>query len=259
MRSKLDALASYITALKVTQGEGLGSPFRIMPWQRQFLRGLVETDGDCGLSIARGNGKTSMAAAIALAHLDGPLAVERSEIIFAASSFAQARIGFSHATSFLESRGEDLRDKSRWRLLDNFQTSSLEFLPKRSRLRALACDPARAHGLAPVLVLADEPAQWQGAKSEKMFAALRTGLGKIPGSRLVALGTRPSSSDHWFAALLRDAEFSQVHAAPDGAPVFNKRTWAKANPSLRFFPELLRRIGKEARDARRAAWPSSKP
>ena len=251
MRSKLEALTQYVSALRITQGAGLGEPFRILPWQRQFLRGLVGTDGDCALSIGRGNGKTSLAAAIALAHLDGPLAVERSEIIFAASSFAQARIGFSHATSFLESRGEDLRDKSRWRLLDNFQVSALEFLPNRSRLRSLACDPARAHGLAPALVLADEPAQWQGAKSEKMFSALRTGLGKIPGSRLIALGPRPASSDHWFAAMLRDAEFSQVHAAPDGAPAFNKRTWAKANPSMKFFPALAARIEKESRDAKR--------
>ena len=72
MRSKLEALTQYVSALRITQGAGLGEPFRILPWQRQFLRGLVGTDGDCALSIGRGNGKTSLAAAIALAHLDGP-------------------------------------------------------------------------------------------------------------------------------------------------------------------------------------------
>ncbi len=248
---KTDALARYIEQLPITQGEGLGKPFRLLPWQRQFLRGLAGTDGDAALTIGRGNGKTALLAGIALAHLDGPLAVERSEIIFAASSFQQARIGFNHARAFLEARGENLKDRSRWRLHDNYQVAGIEFIPNHARLRVLGCDPRRAHGLAPALVIADEPAQWEMAKSEKMISALRTGLGKVPGSRLIAIGTRPASSDHWFAALLRDAEFSQVHAAPEGAPAWNRLTWAKANPSMRYFPELAKRIEKESKDAKR--------
>ena len=248
---KLEALTRYIEALSITQGEGLGDPFRIMPWQRQFLRGLARTDGDAALTVARGNGKTGFLAALALAHLDGPLAVERSEIIFAASSFQQARIGFNHARAFLEARGEDLKDRKRWRLHDNYQVAGIEFLPNHSRLRSLACDPRRAHGLAPALVIADEPAQWETAKSERMISALRTGLGKVPGSRLIAIGTRPASADHWFSAMLRDADHAQVHAAPDGAPAFSRRTWAKANPSMKFFPELAKRIEKESKDAKR--------
>ena len=249
---KLDAaLARYISGLTVTQGAGLGEPFRIFPWQQKFLRGLAGTDGDAALTIGRGNGKTALLAALALAHLDGPLAVPRSEIIFAASSFQQARIGFNHARAFLEARGEDLRDREKWRLHDNFQVAGIEFRPNRARLRVLGCDPRRAHGLAPALVVCDEPAQWEFSKSERMISALRTGLGKVPGSRLIAIGTRPASSDHWFSAMLRDADYAQIHAAPDGAPAFSKRTWARANPSMKYFPALAARIEKESRDAKR--------
>ena len=53
-----------------------------------------------------------------------------------------------------------------------------------ARLRCIGSDPKRAHGLAPSLVLCDEPSQWDGAKTDAMIAALRTSLGKIPGSRL---------------------------------------------------------------------------
>ena len=248
---KTDAMARYIEGLPITQGEGLGQPFKLLPWQRQFLRGLARTDGDAALTIGRGNGKTALLAGIALAHLDGPFSAERSEIIFAASSFQQARIGFSHARAFLEARGEDLRDRSKWRVHDSFQVAGIEHIPNRARLRVLGCDPRRSHGLAPALVIADEPAQWPENTSERMISALRTGLGKVPNSRLIALGTRPASSDHWFSAMLRDAEFAQIHAAPDGAPSFSKRTWARANPSLKFFPELEKRIEKESRDAKR--------
>ena len=68
---KTDALARYIEGLTVTQGAGLGGPFRLLPWQLKFLRGLARTDGYAALTIGRGNGKTALLAALALAHLDG--------------------------------------------------------------------------------------------------------------------------------------------------------------------------------------------
>ena len=50
-----------------------------------------------------------------------------------------------------------------------------------------------------------------------MVAAIRTGLGKVPDSRLIALGTRPADGAHWFAKLLKGgAAYSQVHATPAG-------------------------------------------
>ena len=47
-----------------------------------------------------------------------------------------------------------------------------------ARVRCIGSDPRRAHGLAPVLVLADEPAQWPDTTGERMVAALRTAAGK---------------------------------------------------------------------------------
>ena len=53
------------------------------------------------------------------------------------------------------------------------------------------------------------------------LAALKTGLGKMPGSRLVALGTRPADDSHWFAKMLTGgAGYAQVHAAKDSDPPF---------------------------------------
>ena len=66
-------------------------------------------------------------------------------------------------------------------------------------MKAIGSDPRWAHGLAPVLVLADEPAQWLESTSGKMLVALETAMGKIPGSRMIALGTQPALAGHWFA------------------------------------------------------------
>ena len=90
-----------------------------------------------------------------------------------------------------------------------------------ARVRVIGSDPRRAHGLAPVLVLADEPAQWPSSTGEKMVAALRTAAGKQPHSRFVALGTRPADAEHWFSKLLvGGCDYAQCHAgAGERSPV----------------------------------------
>lgn len=242
-------LISYISGLEITQGEGAGEPFPLFPWERKFLRGAFSCEGDAALSVARGNGKTTLLAAVAAAHIDGPLRQTRADVIIAASSFGQARISFEHVKAFL---GDKLAIKNDWRVLDTSQTASIEHRPTGARVRCLGCDPRRAHGLAPALVLADEPSQWEHTKSEKMIAALRTAMGKIPGSRLIALGTRPDAPEHWFQKLLEGgAAFAQCHAAEKGDPPFQKKTWIKANPSLAYMPALEARIRKESEEARR--------
>ena len=69
----------------------------MLPWQRRFVRSAF-TAGvqSAALSVARGNGKTSLLSAIACATLDGPLMVPRGETVIVASSFEQARIAFEH-------------------------------------------------------------------------------------------------------------------------------------------------------------------
>ena len=54
-----------------------------------------------------------------------------------------------------------------------------------------------------MLVLADEPAQWKPTQRDRIYSALRSRLGKIPGARLLAIGTRPDDASHWFARLLK--------------------------------------------------------
>ena len=105
--------------------------------------------------------------------------------------------------------------------------------------------------MAPVLIIADEPAQWPGTTTDRMHAALKTSMGKIPGSRMIGLGTRPADPGHWFEKMLTGgAAYSQVHAAGADDPPFRVSTWMKANPSLKHMPYLLERIRLEAKDAK---------
>ena len=139
----------------------------------------------------------------------------------------------------------------RFRIADSQNVASIEDRETGCRVRCIGSDPRRAHGLAPVLILADEPAQWLPTQAESMLAALKTASGKIPGSRFVALGTRPADPGHWFAKMLDGgAGYAQCHAAGADDPLFHRRTWRKANPSLDWMPDLEEAIRDEAKLAR---------
>ena len=242
-------LIDYLAELKVSQGRRAGEPFKVLRWQGRFIRGTFAPGvQSAALSVGRGNGKTALLSGIAAATLDGPLAVPRGETVIVASSFEQARIAFEHVIAFM---GDKLADKGRWKVWDTAQQARIEDRKTGARVRCIGSDPRRAHGLAPVLVLADEPAQWPETTGERMVAALRTAAGKQPHSRFVALGTRPADSEHRFAKMLAGgADYAQCHAAAPGDPPFQKRTWAKANPSLAHMPDLLAAIRNEANQAR---------
>ena len=245
-------LVEYVSGLELAGGDHDGERFAVLPWERRFLRGAFRGPGDAGLSIARGNGKSCFLAAVASAVADpvGPLHGTRREVVVVAASFEQARVIYEDVLAFLGAR-YDLGDRAEWRRQDSANRATLEFRSSGARVRCIGSDPGNAHGLRPALALLDEPAQWASATRDRMYAAIRTGLGKTPGSKLVALGTRPADSEHWFSRLLETAPYAQVHAAPLDAPPFHKRTLRRANPSYDHLPSLRAQLAEEAVDARR--------
>ena len=247
----MKGLERYLRGLTISQGRLAGRAFEVLPWQRRFVRHAFALGvQSAALSVGRGNGKSALLSGIAAATLDGPLAVSRGETVIVASSFEQARIAFEHVVAFM---GDKLEDRQRWKVWDTAQQARIEDRKTGARVRCIGSDPRRAHGLAPVLTLADEPSQWPETTGERMVAALRTAAGKQPHSRFVAIGTRPANETHWFAKMLLagGADYAQCHVAKADDPKFHKRTWAKANPSLDHMPDLLAAISKEAVAAKR--------
>ena len=249
-RFAMHELIEYVSDLTITQGRLAGNYFAPLPWQKQFMREVFKPGvTTAALSVARGNGKTALLSAVACATLDGSLVVPRGETLIIASTFEQARIAFEHVVAFMGS--QIYRDKDRWRVWDTAQQARIECKATGARVRVLGSDPRRAHGLAPCLILADEPSQWDPNKSDRMLSALRTAAGKQPSCKFVALGTRPAMEDHWFARQLAGgADYSQCHAADAGDNPFLVSTWRKANPSLSRMPDLLAAIKAEAAEAK---------
>ena len=245
----MQELLEYVQNLTITQGVHVGERFTVLPWEKRFLRGAFKPGiSTAALTVGRGNGKTTLIGAIGAAAVNGPLAQPRAEVLVVASSFNQARIDFEHIKAFLLPAID--ADPQAWRVQDSANYAQITYRPTGASIRAIASDPRRAHGRAPALVIADEPAQWTASTSEKMLSALQTSLGKIPNSRMIALGTRPADDDHWFSRWLKSADYSQVHAARDDDPPYQRRVWKKANPSLDHMPNLETAIRADSKRAR---------
>ena len=245
------SVIDYIASLELVGGDHDGEPFNVLPWEARFIRGAWRQPGDAALSVGRGNGKSALVAAIATAVVDpaGPLHGRRREVVCVAASFEQSRIIYEDVLSFLAGK-YDLRSRRTWRKQDTTNRAMIEHKPSGARVRCIGSNPGSSHGLRPALVLADEPAQWPQNVADKLLQALRTGLGKVPGSRLIALGTRSSNPSHWFSRMLVSAPYSQTHAARKGDPDFWMRTLKRANPSWDHLPSLRARIRAEIIEAK---------
>ena len=250
----MKAIIDYLATLPLVGGDHDGENFKVLPWERRFIMGAFGQPADAALTVARGNGKSAVVSGLACAVVDpeGPLHARRRDVDVFGSSLEQGRIIFSDVIASLGEK-YDLEARRIWRKQDTQNHCVLEHRPSGARVRCLGSNPKRAHGLRSWLALLDEPSQWDPAKRDAMLAAVRTGLGKSPGSRLIMLGTKPADGQHFFSRMLRTAGYFQEHAVPVDTPaahLFREATIRKANPSWAHLPSLRARIKQEAREAR---------
>ena len=245
-------LIQSLEAAPIGDGDLIGEPFEVLPYQARFLRGAFRPGVlRAGLSLGRGGGKTGLAAAMALDSIrpDGVLHRRGFECILIASSFGQARIAYEAVLESLRLLGE----AGAYRIRDQQNLADIQHRETKARLRVAGSDNKRAHGWRFNLAIGDEPSQW-GARGELLASAIRTGLGKRKEARAVFIGTRPANDSHFFARLLEDPDLSsyaQVHSAPIDAPPLQVRTWRQANPGLRYGLPDVEVLRAEARLARR--------
>ena len=264
-------LIEFCEGLTVSQGEGAGGALTVLPWQSAVLR-VVEKmaaggrsdrnldpslwrgsasmrppGGEYGISLPAGGGKTTLIAAIAAAALVWePMVRPRADVMVVAGSFPQAGICFDHAAHFLRAWTD--ADPDRWRVLRSESVALIEDRETGVKLRAREASARTLHGAAPAMVIADEPAQWQPSQRDAIYSALRSRLGKIPGSVLLAIGTKPDDAAHWFCRLLLRNGATYAAGAEDDP--LDPATWAAANPSLAHFASLRAVYRREADEAR---------
>jgi phage terminase large subunit-like protein len=234
----------FCEGLTITSGQHAGKPLKLRPWQRRMIERIYATDRtgarlvrQAVVSMGRKNGKSALAAALALAHLVGPEAVPRGQVVSAAADRGQAALIWTEVQAFALAH-EELRERLVFRIFNK----TAEDTETGSTFAALSADHRKAHGLSPTFAIADEVAQWRG---RELLDALRTGMGAHAEPLLLAISTRSPDPDNPLEELLRYGEeaddptfASFVWSAPVDADPWAKATWKEANPGLGDFRSL---------------------
>ncbi len=258
--SRPERVVAFLETLEVTAGKLAGKPFRVRPWQRDIIDALY-TENDEGrrpvrtavLTFGRKNGKTGLAAALALCHLAGPEAEPRGEVYSAANDKEQAGKLFAEMVAMIE-RHPILVDRINVKRFGK----ELEDTTTRSIYRALSADVAGKHGLSPSCVIYDELGQ---ASSRDLFDALDTAMGARDDPLMMVISTQAATDVAPMSQLvdygrrvrdgvIDDATFRLFEwSVPLDADPWDEDTWKLANPALGDFLNLdeVRRQASQAR------------
>ncbi|MFZ1428554.1 MAG: terminase TerL endonuclease subunit [Geminicoccaceae bacterium] len=248
--TRADVVIAWIETLPITSGMHAGRKMKLRPWQREFVRKVYDPAGSDGrrlvrtalLSMGRKNGKTGLAAALALCHLLGPEAEKRGQVYSAAADRKQASILFAEMEAIVLAR-PDLAARCNIRRF----TKDIEDSITGSRYVALSADAKLAHGLNPSMVVYDELAQ---APDRRLYDALGSAMGARAEPLMIVISTQAERDDHVLSELVDHAEkiaaseiedptfVGVVYAAPADADPWAESTWYLANPALGDFRSL---------------------
>ncbi|OYN79987.1 terminase large subunit domain-containing protein [Mycolicibacterium sphagni] len=166
--------------LIVPNGHGAGKPLVIREWQRELVASVLDDPVPrvAGWLIARGNGKSSLAAALAVYKLF--TSDMGGSIVCCARNQSQAQILFRIARSFVETSPE---------LLARCQVGrELLYVPRnRTDFECLVSEPESLAGRNYSFCIVDE----LGVTPRETVDVLMTAQGKRPESTLLGIGTPP--------------------------------------------------------------------
>lgn len=211
----------------VPRGHGAGKKVRLREFQREIIRGSFSSGVRTALvSLPRGNGKTSLAAMLAVwALFDGP---EGSEVLIVASSQSQAEITLRLARRMIELNPELSKRAQIYR--DRIKVARNDGL-----MIALSAEPDGLHGFDPYLLIVDE----LHVVTAEVWEAATTASGKRPESLTFAISTPANTKDSVMWPLVehgRDGKdksfFLKEFAAPDDCDIDDKEAWKIANPAM---------------------------
>lgn len=226
-----NVIAWIESSLTIPTGPRAGEPVQLADFQKEWIAGSLEPDIRIScLSVARGQGKTSLAAMLAVAGLLGVMGQDRArEIICVARVRSQAKILWDYCRLFVEKLPDEWQARIRIRRMPALEIE----LDGEHTIRAIAADSKSTLGLSPwPFVLCDERAYWREGSGEELEDALLSSLGKR-GGRCLMISTSGDSDANAFSQWLdRDdpGVYRQEHRADPDLPADDIPSLMQANP-----------------------------
>jgi phage terminase large subunit-like protein len=237
-----------IDNLTHTKGAFAGQPFRLRPWQRRILERLFRTGPDgrrvyrqCLLMLPRKNGKTELAAALALYFLlfDGEMG---AEVYSAAADRDQAALVFHVAAQMIRNDQELL---AQCEIIDS--QKRIVHRASGSFYRAISAEASSKHGFNASAVIYDE---LHAAPNRELWDVLTTSQGARDHPLMLAISTAGYDrhsilwEQYTHAKKIQETPtldpsfLPMIYEAPIDADWTDERVWQAANPALGDFRSL---------------------
>jgi len=239
---------AFINALTHTKGSFAGQTFNLRPWQLRIIKQIFKKRRDglrqyrtCLLMLPRKNGKTELAAAIALYGLlaDGETG---AEVYSAAADRDQAGLVFGVASQMLRN---DPALYAGCYVVES--QKKIHHQASGSFYRAISAEAYSKHGFNASMVIYDE---LHAAPDRRLYDVLSTSMAARKQPLLLVISTagydRHSILWELYAHAKKVQEKPEIdpsflpilYEAPEDADWTKKRVWQKANPALGDFRSL---------------------
>jgi phage terminase large subunit-like protein len=222
-----------VQSLVVPKGHGARKRLRLLAWEREIVATVFgpRPPRQALVVVGRGNGKTTLAAAMAV-HAATWAGVAGAEVVLVATTEEQARRILYVIRRFVEA--------DRW-LADRARVYSdrITFPAYGSRILALPAESNALLGLDFSLAICDEI----GAMRAETWEAITTASGKRPTSTVLGIGSPVPGSSELLRRLIEYGEsqadpsfWLRWYRAPTGCAIDDPDAWRAANPS---YPKLM--------------------
>ncbi|MBF0379336.1 MAG: terminase large subunit [Desulfamplus sp.] len=244
---RADRVCRFVRNLRLWEGRFAGKRFTLHPFQESVARRIYGPTTDDGrrlvrmacIWIPRGNAKTTLASALALAHFLGPEAEAGGQVIQAAADRENAGIAFKHSWEMVKqdaallSRVAPIESR---KVLNHTKTSSV--------LKAISSEAYSKHGMSASFFLADEVHSWPLAEGRKLFTVVVDSQVKRETPLTVVISTAGEGQgglafDLWSYSLavargeVDDPTFAPIiFAADPEADWRDESAWHAANPAI---------------------------
>jgi phage terminase large subunit-like protein len=243
-----DRAVAFINNLTHTKGPFAQQPFNLRPWQVKIIRELFRTRRDgrrqyrtCLLMLPRKNGKSELAAAVALYGLFGDAEIG-AEVYSAAADREQAALVFHVAAQMVRN---DAELEAQCEVVDS--QKRIVHRKTGSFYRAISAEAYSKHGFNCSFLVYDE---LHAARNRELWDVLTTSQGARAQPLTLAISTAGYDRHSILWEVYSHAQ--RVHENPSLDPTFlpmlyemppeadwtDEREWKKCNPALGDFRSL---------------------
>ena len=265
-KEKANEACRFLEGLKHFRGTWAKQPFHMIAWQVLFVveiygwrarRNLaLRRYNECYVEIARGNGKSFLAAALGIYELV-EAGGRAAEVVSAATTGPQAAIVFNAAASIVRTGA--------------LEEMGHEAVPLAREIRYMPADDPEIHkfyyvnansksldGLAQCLAIVDE---LHAHEKRALWDVLASGRGKVPNSWIFSITTAGYDQNGIAYQMKKTGEmileskvegryadraYFVMHCMDKGDDVFNMDHVEKSNPLFSFSPDLYEEVATEA-------------